>query len=130
MENYPQYLKNKLKIIIKEMSKSSEKFVKNPLKDFTRNRKITFESLITLMLSMNGKSINKELLEYFNFQETTLSTAAIIQQRAKLLPVIFQYLFHRFTSIHKEYKTFKGYRILAVDGSKLTIPHNPNDIDT
>ena len=40
MGKYCNYVKEKLNSIIKEMSKSPESFVKNPNKDFIRNRNI------------------------------------------------------------------------------------------
>jgi hypothetical protein len=42
------------------MSTSLEKFVGNPSKDFIRNRKLSFEDIINLLLSINGNSLSKE----------------------------------------------------------------------
>lgn len=130
MKNYPQYLKSKLKSIIKDMSKSTEKFVKNPLKDFTRDRKITFEDLITFLLSSNGGTLNKELLDYFHFNEKIVSASALVQQRLKLKEGTLEYLFENFTKELENLKTFNKYRLVAIDGSKLNIPHNPEDYET
>ncbi|ELC8442289.1 hypothetical protein QYB59_001311 [Clostridium perfringens] len=52
MNNYTNYIKNKLTKIIKEMSKNPESFVKNPSKDFTHDRKLSFQHVINLLLSM------------------------------------------------------------------------------
>ncbi|MDR5588995.1 IS4 family transposase, partial [Clostridium aquiflavi] len=41
-----------------------------------------------------------------------------------------EYLFKAFTNSFDNYKTFNGYRLLAADGSKLNIAHNPEDTDT
>lgn len=130
MINYPEYVKDKLTTIIKRMATSPEYFVKNPGRDFTRNRKITFESVIKLLLSMGGNSIYKELLDYFEYDINTASTSAFIQQRDKILPFAFEFLLSEFTNSFKSYKTYNGYRLFAVDGSKLNIPHNPGDSDT
>lgn len=65
MTKYSKFVKYKLTSIIKEMEESSEAFVKDPNKDFTRNHKLTFEYVINLLLSMGGNSIYKELIEYF-----------------------------------------------------------------
>lgn len=130
LTNYPSYIKEKLTSIIKKMEKSPENFVKNPKTDFTRNRKFTFESVINLLLSMDGNNIYKELLEYFNYDAKTASSSAFIQQRAKILPSALEFLFKNFTDSYENYKKFKGYRLLAVDGSKLNIAHNPKDTDT
>jgi hypothetical protein len=130
MTNYPTYVKDKLTAIIKEMALSPELFVKNPGKDFTRERKLTFEYVINLLLSMGGNSIYKELLEYFKYDADTVSSSAFVQQRAKILPFALEFIFSQFTNSFNDYKTFNGYRLFAVDGSQLNIAHNPDDSDT
>lgn len=130
MTKYSKIVKFKLTAIIKEMEKSPETFVKNPNKDFTRNRKLTFEYVINLLLSMGGNSIYKELLEYFKYDVETATSSAFVQQRGKILPSALEYLFKAFTCSFDNYKTFNGYRMLAADGSKLNIAHNPEDADT
>ena len=130
MINYSKIVKYKLTSIIKEMGESPELFVKNPKKDFTRNRKLTFEYVINLLLSMGGNSIYKELLEYFKYDVKTATSSAFVQQRGKILPSALEYLFKTFTNSFDNYKTFNGYRLLAADGSKLNISHNPEDADT
>ncbi|MBC8060232.1 MAG: IS4 family transposase [Clostridiaceae bacterium] len=130
MKKYPNFVKDTLISIIKKMNESPEDFVKNPGKDFTRNRKLTFEYVINLLLSMGGNNLYKELLEYFKYDADTASSSAFVQQRAKILPSALEFLFKNFTSSYENHKTFKGYRLLAVDGSKLNITRNPNDPDT
>lgn len=130
MVNYSVFVKDTLTSLIKEMSSSPELFVKKPGRDFTRNRKLTFESVVHILLSMGGGSLNKELLEYFVYDADTVSSSAFIQQRDKILPSAFKFLLHEFTSSFDDLKTYEGYRLLAVDGSDLNIPHNPNDPET
>ena len=116
--------------IINEMSEKPWLFAKNPKKDFTRNRKLSFKTLITLLLYMGGNSIGNELYKYFDFNVTTATTSAFVQQREKLLPCALEYLLHKFTNSFDHIKTYKGYRLLAVDGSSISIAHNPNDTDS
>lgn len=130
MNKYSNYVKEKLISIIKEMAEAPEAFVKNPGKNFARNRKLSFETMMKLLLSIDGNNIYKELLDYFNYDIDTASASAFVQQRAKILPKAYEYLFKTFTNSFQNYKTFKGYRLLATDGSKLNIAHNPNDFDT
>lgn len=127
MKNYPQLLKNELSTIINEMAKSFVRFVKEPNKDFTRNRKLPFELMMHLILSMGGNSIYNELLEYNQYDVNTVTTSAFVQQRDKILPFAFKFLFHKFTNAHKDIKTYQGYRLLAVDGSCVNIAHNSKD---
>jgi len=79
---------------------------------------------------MGGNSIYKELLEYFKYDVETATSSAFVQQRGKILPSALEYLFKAFTNSFDNYKTFNGYRLLAADGSKLNIAHNPRDADT
>ena len=79
------------------MNESPEDFVKNPGKDFTRNRKLTFEYVINLLLSMGGNNLYKELFEYFKYDADTASSSAFVQQRAKILPSALEFLFKNFT---------------------------------
>jgi len=130
MNKYPEILRETLLSMIREVAKSPELFVKNPERDFTRDRKLTLESVVQLIISMGGNSIYKELLESHRYDESTATTSAFVQQRDKILPCLFEYLLHEFTQSHSELETYRGYRLLAVDGSSLHIPTNPDDIET
>lgn len=130
MVKYCDHIKEKLNSIIKEMSESPEHFVRNPGKDFTRNRKLSFKNVIKLLLSMGGSGIYKELLDYFKYDVDTASASAFVQQREIITSEALEYLFKTFTNSFDNYKTFSGYRLLATDGSKLNIAHNPIDEDT
>ncbi len=130
MTDYPSFVKVKLTEIIRKMAAEPKLFVKNPNADFTRNRKLSFEMVMNLMLSMGGNSLTSELMEYFNYDVDMASSSAFIQQRGKLLPFALEYLWKEFTHSFQDLKTYQGYRLLAVDGSDLNICHNPNDVDT
>ena len=111
------------------MSNHPEYYVKNPKRDFVRNRKLTFKTVIEILLSMGGQSISQELIDYFKHDTDLPSSSAFIQQREKILPSAFQVLLAKFNSSLDNLKTYKGYRLLAVDGSDINIPHNPKDLD-
>lgn len=130
MNDYPEVVKAKLTSIIREMDASSDLFVKRPGRDFTRNRKLTFETVIHLLLSMGGNSLYKEFLEYFEYATNTISSSAFVQQREKILPFAFKFLLYEFINSFDDHRTYNGYRLLAVDGSDLNIAHNPQDADT
>lgn len=117
---------------ITEMEKYSSLFVVNPEKDFTRKRKIDFLTFMKITLGMAGSSMNKELLDYFDFSTDAPGVSAYNQQRAKVLPEAFEFLFNEYTSVLETNKmnSFEGYRLLACDGSNLTISTNPNDAET
>jgi len=121
MRDYPCFVKEKLTGLIEEMSASPALFVENASADFTRNRKLSFTTVMNLIISMGGNSICSELLTYFNYDVDTASSSAFIQQRNKLLPFAFEFLFHEFTHSFQDLRTYHGYRLLAVDGSALNI---------
>lgn len=94
MHNYSTQLKKKLELLIDKMATAQEDFVKNPGKDFTRNRKLFFHTMLKLLISMGGSSIGKELVGYFQYDATRIvTTAAFVQQRAKILPSALEWLF-------------------------------------
>ena len=125
-----QFVKDKLNNIIEEMALNKESFVKNPGKDFVRNRKITFQDTIKLILAMKGNTLNKELYEYFGKDpEAIVTSSAFIQQRDKLEKGTFEYLFYTFNKSMIDFKTYNGYKLYAVDGSDINIAYN-KDSDT
>lgn len=82
-------------------------------------------------MNSSGGTMSKELLDYFDFDIHTPTVSAYTQQRSKVLPEAFEYLFNLFTQENMPIaNTFKGYRLIACDGSNLTIATNPNDAET
>ena len=127
MKNYPKYIKSTLHSVIRDMAKHPEDFCRCPKKDFTRKRKLPFEKVVTLLVKMGGHSLRDEMLDCLDFEEAPASVSALVQQRSKLLPEAFEYLFREFTNRCHKPKLYKGYRLLAVDGSDLQFAANPND---
>lgn len=130
MNVYPELLKRKLFNITKKMSEKPEPFVNQPGKDFTRNRKLDFFNLHLFLLGAYSKSLRMELYEKFGFKASTISPSALCQQRAKLNGSSFEHLFKEFTTSATKDKLYKGYRLLAADGSELNIHHDQNNPDT
>ena len=128
--NFPKHVKDKLLSLIQEMAAVPWLFSQNPNVDFSRNRKLDFASTIKFILSMESGSIKKELLEYFHFSTDTPSASAFCQQRKKILLKAFQFLFYKFNSEFLFKKNYKGYRLLACDGSDLNIVRDPQNRDT
>ena len=127
MKNYPKRIKNTLHAVIRDMAKHPENFCSCPEKDFTRNRKLPLEKILTLLVKMGGHSLRDEMLDCIDFEEMPATVSALVQQRNKLLPEALEYLFREFTNRCHNPKTYKGYRLLAVDGSDLQFTANPND---
>ena len=82
------------------------------------------------VLSMTGKSLRGELMDYFDLSRSMPTVSAFVQQRNKVNPCAFETLFHTFTDAVDEQTLFKGYRLLAVDGSDLHTPTNKDEKDS
>lgn len=130
MNDYANVLNKKLTSLIREMAAAPAPYVKNPETDFTRKKKLPFETVIQLLISMGGNSLYKELLESQGYDVHTATTSAFVQQRNKILPSAVEFLFHQFTQSYTDIQTYRGYRLLAVDGSDLHIAKDPSDSDT
>lgn len=105
-------------------------FVKRPGNDFSRNRKISFSDTIQFLLSMNGNTVRKEWMQFWDFQTEMASVPAFFQRRQKILPVSMDFLFHSFSESFAGLKTYRGYCLLACDGSDLAVSYNPKDKET
>lgn len=130
MSNHAAKIKKKLFDLIHEMGAVPWLFAKEAKCDFTRKRKLPFEKLMATLIGMGGGTLTTELLEQFKCSPETVSSSAFIQQREKLLPEALEFLFHEFTSACAKPKLYRGYRLLAVDGSEIQIPTNPRDLDS
>jgi hypothetical protein len=111
---------------IQEMASCPEPFVRNPGIDFTRTRKLDFATTIRCLIVMESGSLKKELLELFQYHPDTATASAFNQQREKILPEALEFLFREFNSAFADYQTYRGYRLLACDGTDLNIARNPN----
>ena len=130
MTQYIETLKHRLTHFINDMSASKDLFVNNPGRDFTRKRKLPFEDVMAVTVSMGGNSISKELLETYGYDSDAATTSAFIQQRDKIKPFAFEHLFRKFTNSLESQKLYNGFRLLAVDGSDVHTPTNPKDAQT
>ena len=106
------------------MAQQASLFAVNPRKDFTRNRDIDFQTLLRILLSIGGNSLNKELYDYFKAKDYVPTKSAFVQQRAKLLPEALGYMIHEFNDRIPAKKTLSGYRLYAIDGSDFNISLN------
>ncbi|TXI70755.1 MAG: IS4 family transposase [Flavobacterium sp.] len=109
-----------------------DNFKTNP-EDFTRNRKQSFSGTILFMLNFLTRSLSIEIVNFLSFlkrkdiAQETFSKSAFVQARKKIKPEVFKHLNQRI--IEEFYKDnsgvlrqFDNLRILAMDGSRLTLP--------
>jgi len=115
---------------ISDMAQSPWLFSKHPETDSTGNRKIGFQSLLHFCVCMEAGTTRHELLNYFAYDAATPPNSAFHQQRSKLLPETFPFLFRQFNS-HYPLSLYKGkYHLVACDGPSFTFTRNPLDQDS
>lgn len=117
-------VKRKLYQAIEAVANDSRDFVKNPEKDFCRNRKLPFKKVLTTVFSLSSQDLKCELMDVFNFDKNTPTVSAFVQQRNKIKLEAFEAIFNKFTSSFPNKKLYKGYRLIEVDGSDLHTPTN------
>lgn len=121
----PHRIYKKLDQAIRFVVENKERYVKNPNADFTRNRKLTLESTIKQILAMDGGTLEKELCDFTEINKIYLTSSAFIQQRSKIRSAAFETIFKEFNVYCNDRQKFKGYRLLAVDGSDVNQYRNP-----
>ena len=102
------------------------------INSFTRNRKLGFDKIMTMIMKKSSKSLQNSLndMQLDLGSEYTITNSAYTQARAKLNYTAFQEYANMSAEVFYsdgEYKTFKGFRLLAIDGSVTTLP-NSEDI--
>lgn len=105
-------------------------------KDFTRKRKLPFTSLILFMINLVKLTLQKELTNFMNLfsknKGENITKSAFSQSRLKLKHTAFielnDLLIEEFYT-DNEYKTWKGFRLLGIDGSRIALPNSEEVLD-
>lgn len=98
--------------------------------DFTRNRKMNFPNLMIFIMSSTKKSLQSALFAFnsrFKFENGTYTKQAFSKARKKINPSAFLTIFKESVEMfYKDgkFKRYKGYRVTAVDGTKLNMPNS------
>ncbi|MDO5139386.1 MAG: IS4 family transposase [Oscillospiraceae bacterium] len=118
---------------IHDLAAQPEIYCQNPGRDFTRKRKLPFCTLICFILNIHGGSLTNEVIDYFCCEGSSVSSSAVVQMRDKLKADVFKDLLIGFNSRMEAVspaRTENGLRILAVDGTEIQTPTNPDDVDS
>lgn len=104
--------------------------------DFSRRRKQPFGGMLLFMVNFLKKSLVIEIDSFVNFLNSKsnlisvkkFTKSAFVQKRMKINPSVFKYLSqviieNTYIESNTTIKRFYGFRILSVDGSKLTLPN-------
>lgn len=98
---------------------------------FTRRRSLPFGTVALLVVNLLKRSLSVELSSFFGLlQRQACSKAAFCQQRAKLSARFFaDWNGVLVESFYRHYgakaKRWRGFTLLAIDGSTLTLPNTP-----
>lgn len=98
--------------------------------DFTRKRNMNFYSLIYYFIFRNKKTTNSELTWFYSSIcefEKRISKQALNKAVRKMNPNVFIYLIHIFSKIYYSSqlpKDYRGYYLIAEDGTYVEIPYN------
>lgn len=111
--------------------KYDQHFVTHESFDFTRkSRKLSFKDTVSFILSMVGKTIREELLDFFHYSNNTSTASALVQTRSKISSRVFQYILSELNKGFPPDNLYKGYHLIAVDGSEMQIPLDLSATDT
>lgn len=132
MFNVNVKLVGELKEFICVVASTSEllNFFRYSTKDFVRNRKLPFDKLVLLIAKLCKKTLSVEIADFFSAtqRDQDCSVSAFVQQRLKLNPLFFacwnKFLCDRWYE-YGVVKRWRGYRIVAADGSSVTLINNP-----
>lgn len=116
-----------LNAAISSVAQHTSDYCINPQTNFKRNRKLNFEIVTRMILSMTDHSLREEIHQYWKFSENTPTKSAFIQQRQKIKPEAMRAVFDDFTKNIKSEGKLKGYRLLSCDGTAVNLPRNPSD---
>lgn len=98
--------------------------------DFTRKRNMNFYSLVYYFIFRNKKTTNSELTWFYSSIcefEKRISKQALNKAVRKMNPNVFIYLIHIFSKIYYSSqlpKDYRGYYLIAEDGTYVEIPYN------
>ena len=90
-------------------------------KQFSRQRKLPLDTMVRLLIGAEGGSLTKILRE----AGVNVTPAALSQRRTQIDPSVFREVFDRVNAACADNDTFRGYRVLAADGTAINMPRNP-----
>ena len=86
-----------------------------------RKSKLSIRETIHILIGAEGGSLAKEL----HRTGYDVSASALTQRRAQIPANVFRDIFMGFNGECVDSETFHGFRLLAVDGTAVSIPRNP-----
>ena len=90
-------------------------------KNFSRKSPLSLETLITLFIGAEGGSLAKIL----HIAGIKVTASAVSQRRGQIAPSVFRAVFESFNADCADENYYRGYRLLAADGTAINLPRNP-----
>lgn len=122
---FAQFAKDLFSTAISTVVEDIYKYTIRPGQDFTKNRKIPADKLLSFLVSHGSSSIKNELLDFYDFDLSTPTASAFNQQRAKLKPEAVESLFNEFNKNAAPLRGKTDYVHIAIDGTSQTFISNP-----
>jgi len=104
-------------------------------KDFTRTKTLSFPITLLIISNFIRKSLSLEIVNFVNIfnkvsisKLNTFTKSAFVQSRKKIKPEVFKHLSsvlidEFYTDNDLSVKLWNGFRLLAVDGSRINLPN-------
>jgi hypothetical protein len=125
----PKHIKKLLMTEIKKIVDNPQDYCTNPGSDFSRKRKLPMDKVLKGIIGMESGSLTNELIDLFDASPDTPTSSAFVQQRNKIKPQAFKKIFDGFSNkLRDEFN--EKMPILAIDGSDVQIPTNPEDVNS
>lgn len=134
IEKILYFSKETINMIIEKINSNEIKMLfRKKAEDFTRDRKLPFNVMVSLILQKWVKSLQLRLNEFsinLSNKIETVTASAYVQAKNKLSYELFLHLnlvviINRYYDLKENeagYKTWNNYRILAIDGSQIRLP--------
>lgn len=124
----PSTIRKRFFSVLNDAEQNLQDFVNKPGSDMTRHRLCTFTDTINATLCFTMNRTNTELFNFFGIRNKPIpSKSAFTQQRKKINAEFFPYLLNSFNKALPFTKTYKGFHLVAVDGSDINLPTNNKD---
>lgn len=104
-----------------------QRYLLHPQRDFTRRSPLSFQRTMALILGLMRKSTAMELADFFQtWNELPVTKSAFSQRRKLIHPQFFQDFFQlsvtQFYQSFRNFRTWRGLRVFAVDSSGQRLP--------
>ena len=118
-----------INVVNQILEEKSDKFVINPETSFQRVRKISFENTMLFPMLCTKGSLCSEILSFFPHGKLP-SPSAMCQRRSLIKSEAYREMFLRFSASIPVRNKYKGYRVVACDGTRLNLQYDPKNPDT